>query len=244
MIELWKFFDSIYCINLFSRPDRYQKSKKIFDQLEVPVEYHQVEKHPTNGAEGCFDSHIQVITKSYNKGDQTCLIFEDDIILEVEKQKFREQLEIIIDFLKIDQDWELFFLGSLPIPVFFKTKKIGQKNIYQVHSLLAHAYVINRRLMGKLIGSKFSGVPIDHFYMWNDRAYTVYPSLFRQHPGVSSDVSSDAYFDLIFKIAEVYAYKINIPFERIVVGMFFLILLLLIILFLLFYKLYYRRDRF
>ena len=37
----YKFFDKIYCINLFTRDDRLERCKKLFKKLDIPVTFYE-----------------------------------------------------------------------------------------------------------------------------------------------------------------------------------------------------------
>ena len=78
MDQLWNYFDAIYCINIRDRKDWYLLSKKEFDKLAVPVQYHFVTKHK-NGDIGCFQSHTELCRQAYNLLYQRIIIFEDDV---------------------------------------------------------------------------------------------------------------------------------------------------------------------
>ncbi len=36
---MYHIFDSIFCIHIKERTDRYEKSKELFDRLNIPIEY-------------------------------------------------------------------------------------------------------------------------------------------------------------------------------------------------------------
>lgn len=79
---MWSSFDSIYCINLIDRDDRYTRCKSLFDQLQLPVTFFRTERHVNGGQEGCYESHVHCIRQAYESGADNCLIFEDDVILD------------------------------------------------------------------------------------------------------------------------------------------------------------------
>lgn len=201
--NIWSFFPSIRCINLVSRDDRYQESKEVFSDLEMNVKYHRVErnKHPEAG---CFQSHIDIINEALDGGQDYILILEDDAISTVDdKQSWMSMffstsrdrwfglLEEAINFMKINDNWELFYLGMMPDTSRYKVNRVSlDGNIYNVHSLCTHAYVIHRRLMEKIKNYDYAGVPIDFIYNHNKHAYAIYPSLFQQRSSVS-DISPD-----------------------------------------------------
>ena len=223
-------FGVIKCINLKSRDDRYEYCQKLFKKLDIPVSFHRVDKHPKGGTYGCFESHLQIIRQAYTSGAETCIIFEDDI--EPSPYYNLKLINQAIDFMKSNHDWELFYLGPVPEVLKHKTKHIS-KNIYKLHSICTHAYVIHRRLMEKMINMPFVDVPIDYVYLYNTHAYGIFPGLFYQRadksditPGGYSNSGLRPYF---FRGLELYAIHINIPVTQLslIIGIAFVLLLIL-----------------
>ena len=115
MENLWKEFGSIFCINLLTRDDRYEESGKVFQSLGIPVEYFRTTRHPDGGARGCFESHIELIRRSYKRGDEWCVIFEDDVVKNTARNAVTEEtVREVLRFMRTHEKWELFFLGSFP----------------------------------------------------------------------------------------------------------------------------------
>lgn len=124
---MWDAFSKIYCLNLKSRPDRRQRCDQIFTDLKIPVEYYHPDKHPTSGEQGCFESHIEVISRAYDAGAETCLIFEDDI----EPYEFSEErLNQAVRFMTEHKDWDLCFLGLCWETMFHSAGKTKWPGIY------------------------------------------------------------------------------------------------------------------
>lgn len=198
-------FDSIFCINLKERKDRYEQSKQLFDKLDIPVEYFFVEKHPHSGSIGCFESHINVVKKSYDRGDNYVLIFEDDI---VETASFSHKvMENISEYLK-STNFEYFQLGySILDPEeffsFFLSKKhfIDNTCIIDYNGLLCHSYVLNRVGMKKIIDNYETAntTHIDVFYKNLFQGASACPSLFEQNFCMKSDYSKaeNIYFSIL-----------------------------------------------
>lgn len=226
--ELWSYFPEIRCINLKSRKDRYKKSKKVFDKYNIPVDYFFAKKHPKGGLYGCFDSHIKVITEAYNKGLDRVLIFEDDIF--PSNSLTTELLKKAIRFMKKEK-WDLFYFGALPCIGQYLSQRTKYNNIYQLHGMCCHAYVVNRSAMRRLIGLKYTGTPLDYHYIkYFKKSFALYPTLFYQ--GLDeSDISNQWYasigtrkrIETFYKGVECYAYHVNYPL------IMFLPLLLLVV---------------
>ena len=212
----WSDIGPAFCINLRTRIDRKKEATKIFEQLNIPIEFHTVDKHPISGTQGCFESHIQIITLAYNSGYSRCIIFEDDITPSSHCNSL--QLNKVIQFINKNVNWDIFYLGVLP-DIRRKGTKIVSPNIYQLQGICTHAYIINRKMMERLIGMKYIGIPIDYLYMQLDQCYAIYPTMFYQ--GLSpSDITTTKIYSSIqnpsivrfyYRLQEMYAYYIQIP---------------------------------
>ena len=230
---IWSFFGSIRCINLRSRKDRFEQAQSVFTAYSIPVTWFFTDRHPNGGIQGCFESHLSCISQSYLKGDETCLIFEDDVVDSV-YAKNTKLLQEAINFMNNNQTWELFYLGTCPDILGSKTYSVrSYPSVLNMRSLCTHAYVIHRRYMEKIIKTSFSNVPIDYIYLFNQQAYGIYPSIFYQRAS-GSDISGD-FWNLIpvkhlwFRLIEIYAKYINRPIRKIVgiLSLGFIMLILL-----------------
>lgn len=186
MANPWESFGKIYCINLAERDDRRAYCRKIFEKLKIPVEFYRVNKHPNGGAQGCFESHINVIKRAFDQGRENVVIFEDDVApFKINKKRLRE----VTDFLN-NYEWDIFYLGLCPH--FFTHPRRVNKNIYELRNSCTHAYILNRPYMDRLKDLKFDGTPIDTFYCHDkSRSAGIYPSLFYQN-NFRSDIQDGA----------------------------------------------------
>lgn len=217
--NLWDFFDGhIRCINLKSRTDRYKDSKKVFNKLNIPVNYYKTTKHPNGGEEGCFSSHIDIIREAYYDGAERVLIFEDDIT--PTSNMNRKNLRKAIRFMERNDDWDLFYLGALPNITSKSCKRTKYPNIYKLNGICTHSYVVNRKAMKTLIDLKYEGTPIDYYYINHYKQYALYPTLFYQGLSPSDIVSGGNWWSsyankntvsTFYKCVETYAYYINYP---------------------------------
>jgi len=75
-----KLFDKIYCINLDSRPDRWEECLDEFKKIGIAD---QVERFPAAvlepGNAGCTKSHYEIIKLCKENKFKNVLIFEDDV---------------------------------------------------------------------------------------------------------------------------------------------------------------------
>ena len=147
---MYHIFDSVFCINLKERKDRYEQSRQLFDRLNIPVEFYFAEKKKS-GKFGCFDSHVNVIRKSYHRGDEHVLIFEDDI---VETPSFHESvMKDVCKYLKKSK-CEYFQLGYSILDMeefvsYFTANQNG--SILNYNGFTTHAYCLNRTGMKKVL---------------------------------------------------------------------------------------------
>lgn len=212
----WEFFDGIFCINLLSRDDRYQAASELFKTHNIPVQFHRVTKHPNGGLQGCFESHVQVIKNAYDTGMNNVLIFEDDLVTTSNYNK--ELLADAIKFMSEDDTWDIFYLGPFPEIKRFTTKSTSYQNVYKIHSLCGHAYVVSRRFMEKFKDAQFTGIPLDYIYEFNEHSYAIYPGLFAQGASVSDNggnvsLSLDTLPKVkqcFFRVVELYGYHVNV----------------------------------
>lgn len=231
----WSFFDDIRCINLYEREDRYQRIKNLFDKHKIPVTFYRTNKNPTSGLQGCYESHIAVMREAYNKGANNLLIFEDDV--DVTSSFTPQRLNEVVNFLRNNDAWEIFFLGTIPEIMFSKMTPVkGWKNIYKMRSFGGHAYIVSRSLMERLISAPYLFVPNDIINMFNPKAYGCYPSMFVQTTSKSDTgancVSSAKTSSKLFRAIEMYGRYINFPMIRLLTSLsisFFFLLIVYII---------------
>lgn len=213
---LWNQIGPAYCINLKSRKDRLKEASRVFKKINLDMNFHIVDKHPNGGTQGCFESHIQIITKAFDQGLERCIIFEDDAT--PTKYLNNKVLRKCIRFMNKNKSWNIFYLGVLP-DIRRTPTKVIEDGIYKLQGICTHAYVIHRRLMEKMRDMKYAGIPIDYFYMQLKECYAIYPTLFYQ--GLSkSDITdstwnnsfrSEALVKTYYRMQEMYAYHIKTP---------------------------------
>jgi GR25 family glycosyltransferase involved in LPS biosynthesis len=206
-------FDSIFCINLKERKDRYEQSKQMFEKLNIPVEYWFVDKHPQSGQIGCFESHINVVKESYHRGDNYVLIFEDDI---VNTSSFNKTvMKDISEYLKKSK-CEYFQLGySILVPEelfpYYSASKAMIRNtcIVDYNGMLCHSYILSRSGMKKIIDNYETEINTSHIDVYYKELFykktgkCVCPTLFEQDFCMKSDYSppNNAYLWVLRKLS-------------------------------------------
>jgi len=193
MEQVYKLVDQIYCINLISRPDRYDKMKEFEKEEQINLNFFRPEKDICGGIIGCFKSHISVISQAYNAGYSQVLVLEDDII-KTPSYNTIDYTEIV-KLIKENKSWEMLQLSWCnPInSLFVPMGSSGEySNLSQFSSYYASSYIINRKGMKKILESYKESLgyeQIDGFYkkifkktMWN-----VVPIPFDQDRSIGND---------------------------------------------------------
>ncbi|MDZ7842415.1 MAG: sulfotransferase domain-containing protein [Gammaproteobacteria bacterium] len=160
-------FDAIFCINLDHRPDRWEHALSQFNALGVG---HKLERVPgivlSKPALGCCFSHIKCVELAIERGLESILIFEDDVLFDFSLPP--EILERAVSELTVRSDWELFYLGGRRVS---RGKKVAN-NLYATRLFSSHAYAINARAFRKILTATPA---IDVWYSKNCQSYCVYP---------------------------------------------------------------------
>ena len=157
------YFDKIFCINLDSRPDRWEQVQREFDKVgildrvervtaitidEMPYDPRPRKNRDASdllGQFACASSHNKCTKLAIQQNAKNYLAFEDDFYF---KEFDGDYLNTCID--ELPSDWRLFSLGyndwsqRKPVESF-------SKNLNKMHGFgLAHAYAINGHIFEKL----------------------------------------------------------------------------------------------
>lgn len=208
--------DTIVCINLKERRDKYNSFKKTFEKLNIPVEYYFADKHPFSGKIGCFESHIHCIQHSYNKGNNLILIYEDDAVDTPSYDPHK--LQFVIDFMN-KNDWcEYFQLGYAIFPhelySYYSADIVasckGGANILKYNGATTHAYLLNRKGMERALrdwktNAYEKQMHIDYYYkvIFEKNGASICPILFDHNFCIQNDNDQpiDYYFMCLRKFS-------------------------------------------
>lgn len=232
----WSRFGSIRCLNLLSRTDRYQDSSALFGSLGMTVDYMRVKGDKNNRIRDNCLTHLQMITESYEGGEQTSLLFEDDIMLNprLSVEDIDRGLTAAIEFMNTNIDWDILYLGHHPDLNQWSSKI--NSSIYKTKSLCTHAYIIHRRFVDKYGGAtQFKDVvlsrnqPVDNAFHDLANAYCLYPMIFIQSAS-RSDLSTSQW-EMGWKLdaalwTEMYMVNVGVPLWLLLVGIILLVALL------------------
>lgn len=106
------YIDKVVYINLLKRTDRKQHIESILLQYGIPalrfsaIEYSS-NKSPLQGLYGCGQSHLAVLKLARDNGWKNVLILEDDIVFNVSKQEFEQNIERLFS---VGPDFDVFML--------------------------------------------------------------------------------------------------------------------------------------
>jgi GR25 family glycosyltransferase involved in LPS biosynthesis len=169
----WQAFDSIYCISLASRADRYENARIEFQRVGLGnlVNFAIVDKHPTDSERGIFESHMACVRAGLAAGAKKILIFEDDILF----YRFSsERLRRAVRFMNSSADWEIFFFGCFVN----SSRKTAFRSVVKInYRCTAHGYVLNREFAEKLVEKPWQNIPYDDLLrsLAPDGTYAIYP---------------------------------------------------------------------
>jgi len=120
MTNPFDFFDKIYCINLDSRKDRWEKCCDKFSRLGIKD---KVERFPaltlphltdidpkTRGRAGCALSHATILRKAAELGLKNYLVLEDDFDLCYPPEECLESLRLTHQ--ELPEEWDILYLGG------------------------------------------------------------------------------------------------------------------------------------
>lgn len=208
--EVWSLFDEIVCINLKERDDRYQHAKELFDSLGMPVKFHRVDRHPNGGVQGCYESHIQVITSAYERGLDNLLVFEDDVAIGkgLTERKIMEALSIAKTGAV-----NAVYLGWHPQVLSSRTQH-AMGSVYAIRAYGTHAYIVTRKMMEVLANRPYDGTPIDVLLAQYPKTFGIYPTAFVQgmaDSDITANFSNSKWMRPIRAGTEAWSVNVNMP---------------------------------
>jgi len=174
-----------YCISLKENEKDRERCLKIFDQHNLNVEFKIVERSPSGGVYGCFESHINIIKEGLthlNEYDYL-LIMEDDVYFESNDCHLLKSIECFLKTLNNKKLW-CCCLGYLTDTMIYK---VNSNMVKLKRCACTHAYIIPKQTAIKLSQLKWNHQPIDH--AWIDvieQFYAPYPMIAFQKDHISS----------------------------------------------------------
>lgn len=189
MKPIYEMFNQIYCINLISRPDRYELMQKFEEEEGIKLKYYRPKKNVISGRLGCFTSHIKCVQDAYLMNYPLVLIFEDDVV----KTKFYNKIDWkqIKEFIEKDNTWEILKFSSTTNPIDM-VKPNEYKYLYNGPTLMGTSYALNRKGIEKIMktfGSYIQTNHLDEYYykIFPKTTFNVIPIPFDQRWDMGSD---------------------------------------------------------
>lgn len=189
MKPIYDQLSKIYCINLVSRPDRYESMLKFQEEEGIKLKFYRPKKNVISGRIGCFTSHIKCIQDAYFMNYPMVMIFEDDVV----KTKFYNKIDWneIKDFMLNDKTWEILKFSSTTNPLDI-IKPNTHNYLYNGPTLLGTAYILNRKGIGKIMRTfaqyiKSTHLDVYYYEIFSKTTYNVIPIPFDQKWDMGSD---------------------------------------------------------
>ncbi len=187
-----------YCINLPSRPEKWEQVQKEFKKLRGIVRKWVATKEVI-GFDGCRKSHLSLLKHHIETyPDQLCTVFEDD----VEFTDHFPQTDIDIAMAELPDNWDMLYLGATlnvdlvrHSPHLFKLKK----------AYTTHAMIFNNQnnVIDFILENDGGGRKIDVFYadVVQDKfnCYIAYPMIANQRNGFSDILNRNVNNGLIIQ---------------------------------------------
>ena len=174
-IDINRYFDNIFCINLAKRKDRKDLLQPKLKKLGISVEWFRgydgsllsqfvdenVPVLRTPGYIGCLLSHLEVMKIALDRGYDKILILEDDIAIH---KNIRTEFDIVINQMESDSvDWDILYIGhasfSEPYTLGFddgnwtsiNNHSYNRKYTKTINSWACHGYALNRKAMEEIL---------------------------------------------------------------------------------------------
>ena len=191
MVDLKKYFDKVYCINLDRRPDRYEKFTREMARFGITdVERYSAIDGNTiandspllNGELGILTTHMGIVQKSNEEGFKNVLILEDDVAFTEELHKLDEYMQ------SVPEDWDMIYFGGNHVygkpPI-----KINDRVIKLNFTVAIHCVAIKNTLFETIqavLPHKKKAVDTYYAQLQNGyNAYGFYPNMATQSIGFS-----------------------------------------------------------
>jgi len=170
MLDLNKYFDKIYCLNLNCRKDRWEESVREFDKWNIS---NQIERFTAvdgstimnnfainNGELGLIMTHLDILSEAITQKYQTILVVEDDI-------QFTDGIIQLDHYFKmLPSDWDMIWFGANHnIHCGNKLKMINDSIIKCRNAFATHCIAFNHTIFSTAINLiKNKNKPVDMYY--------------------------------------------------------------------------------
>jgi hypothetical protein len=191
-VNLKKYFDKVYVINLDRRPDRYESFKKEIGKYDIEsIERFSAVDGTTimsngipllSGEIGVLESHLNIVKKCVEEGVKNVLILEDDVYFTDEILKLDEYMSMV------PKDWDFIYFGgnhvygTPPEPINDKIIKLNFTVALQCVAINSSIFEVIEAVLPKR-KKQVDGYYADLHKTFN--AYGFYPNMAKQVAGFS-----------------------------------------------------------
>jgi hypothetical protein len=178
-----RYFDFV-CISLNKSRDRRKSSHDLFKKLNIKVNWWIVDKHPSGGTYGCFESHVSVWNCTEFTKEFLC-VFEDDLEFSIHDTiSFKQALQFA--YQNMPQNFDV--LNLEPRCGFVEQKLTPFA--YSGAFINGSSYIIHRSFLPTLTSRvlPWYGMNLDVALYKNARQVGIFPPIFKQI-GYDSDIS-------------------------------------------------------
>lgn len=191
-------FDSVYCINLDSRPDRWAAAWEQFRDVGIEervVRFAGIVPEGGPTGEGCARSHLEIVRMARDAGHGNVLVLEDDVSFARDaRNTLRQTLE-----QPRSVRWDVLYLGATAL----KPLRNVSANVVRIqHCYASHALCYNASIFEYVLSDL---KPAEHLIdVWlrrqvqvNFRCYGAYPLVATQTPGFSNILGHDVEYSFM-----------------------------------------------
>jgi GR25 family glycosyltransferase involved in LPS biosynthesis len=203
IIDINKYCDAIFYINLSRRTDRLQSIQTEcakynirathFNAIDGNLLNYKIDSSISNGQIGCLSSHIEIIKICKDNKYKKIMILEDDVI-------FKNNIKHISHYInRLPVNWDMFYLTGNNL---FGLKPINNL-IYRTNGTLSTAaYMIRSSIFNQILDIANNTIehPIDTYYAKMHQyinAYVGVPSLAYQMAGFSDIENTYVNYDFM-----------------------------------------------
>lgn len=157
--------DKVYLINLDSRPDKLESSKKIFEKLGI-TSYKRIipnfNTFDTNSylnkeRQSVKDSHVRCVQDAIKNNYTNILIFEDDFVFNQEDKEVEENIEqhieLCMSFIK-KNSFDILYLDNMKtihkdkdnVLIKIERRRHEEDFVLIKGKAYVHSYILNKRI--------------------------------------------------------------------------------------------------
>ena len=174
----------VFCINLSTRPEKRKLMEQQAKKLKLDIQFYTAEPHPVSPAQGCKESHLEVLKMAKKNGWRYLLVLEDDALFTNKK---------LPKIGRVPEGWDMLYLGgTVHIKYIKETENLAEMRWVPVGIWTTHAYIVdleNDWVVEQIEKSVEYDMPIDRYFInyvhYRKGTYVHNPMLVLQREGWS-----------------------------------------------------------